>query len=166
MRTYVLAALVLASWIGNGLYCSRIAKRAWALPTADEEALVAAYNRMRKKKYTLQQLREQIPQLETTVPGLRYTALVPLAIAATFALNALVRVLWIQDGTAGVWVSVGLIFGPTAVTVYLLSWEQGLQLARLKEVTEGPSGHRVAEMRAKFERQTDDENAGRGSEGN
>jgi len=153
MRTYLLAALVLISWVGNGVYCSRIARRAWKLPGADEQSLVAGYNRMRRRKYTLQQLRDQIPQLETTVPGLRYTALVPLAIAGTFALNALVRVLWIKDGTAGVWLSVALIFAPIPITVFLLSWEQGLQLARLKEVTEGPSGNRVAAMRAKFEQE-------------
>lgn len=150
MRTYLLAGLVLASWVGNALYCSTIAKRAWKMPVADEEMIVARYNRRGRKQYDIERLRSQIPHLETTVPGLGYTALVPLAIAVTFMLNALVRVLWIQDGTAGVWLSVGLIFLPVALTVYLLSWEQGLQLTRLKELGEGPSGTRVAEMRAKF----------------
>lgn len=154
MLGYTLAALVLASWIGNALYISRVVKRAWRIPAAEEETLVARYGgRFGRggRNLTFEKLKEQIPPLETTAPGLKYTALVPLSISATFAINALVRLVWIKDGTAGVWGSVALVFLPLALTVYLLAWEQTLLLARLKEVAYGPSGRRVKDFREKLQ---------------
>lgn len=151
MGAYLLAGLVIVAWVGSGSYCWTIARRARTLPEADEESLVSCYSRWGRKKHTIESLGRQVPQLEAMVPGLRYTAIVPLSIAAMFGLNALARVLWIKDGTMGVWLSIGLIFLPIALTVYVLAWEQGLQLERLKEVASGPSGMRVADMRARLQ---------------
>lgn len=148
--SYVLAGLVLLSWVGSALYCSRVVRRAWELPVADEETIVARYSRQGRGKMDMAKLKGQIPQLETMVPGLRYTAFVPASLAGMFALNAVTRIVWLKDDTAGVWFAVALIFVPVALTVYVLAWEQGLLLARLKEVAGGPSGMRVADLRARL----------------
>lgn len=150
MNEYLLAGLALASWLGNAAYCGVIVRRAFRLPVADEGALVARYNRWGRKTYDFNQLLTQLPHLEVMVPGLRYTALVPLAISVTFGINALVRFVWIQDGTTGVWTSIALIALPIALTVYLLAWEQQLLLARLAELSQGARGSSVKELREKL----------------
>lgn len=150
MLPLILAVLVLASWVGNALYCSTIIKRAFKLPAADEETVIARYSRRGRRDIDMAKLKAEIPRLASTVPGLRWNAIVPASISAMFALNGVTRLVWFKDGTAGVWFAVALIFLPGALTLYLMAWEQALLLARLTELERGPSGMRVADARARL----------------
>lgn len=155
---YILAGLALVSWVVNALYCYKILKRAWAIPYLEEDEIAARFSR-RRKAMDMAKLRQDLPRLETMAPGLRYTALVPLAIAGTFALNGLSRIFLFKDGTAWIWFSVALMFLPVTMTVFLVAYEQTLLITRLHELVHGPSGMRLSELRRRKE-EAEKENAG------
>lgn len=133
MTRELMAGLVLISWVANGVFCSLIAKRAWRIPAADEEAVIARYGSRLKEAPTLERLKSQIPSIESMVPGLGYVALVPLALSVTFGVNALAGS-WLWDDKGWMWGGVALALLPVSPSVYLLAWEQSLLLARLKEL--------------------------------
>ncbi len=143
MTAYAWPALVLSSWLVNAIICSRAIRHVSRLPEASEADLVARYDRWGRRQLDFAKLASQLPQMEAVVPGLRYIALVPLAIAAAFGLNALAMAFWFKDRTAGIWLSVGLTFLPVTATILVLAWEQRVQLARLQELAQGPTGIRM-----------------------
>ncbi len=147
---YTLAGLVLVSWVANAYYCYGILKRAWRIPYMEEDDVAHRFSK-RGKPMDMDKLRDELPRLETMAPGLRYTALVPLAISATFALNGLSRILWFKDGTAWIWFSVSLIFLPVTVSVFLVAYEQVLLITRLHELEHGASAMKLSDLRKQKE---------------
>jgi len=149
---YILAGLVLISWIGNALYSWKLLKRSWRIPYMEEDDVADRFSK-RGKKMDAAKLRQELPRLELMAPNLKYVALVPLSISFAFALNGLSRLFFFKDGTASIWFSVALIFLPATITLFLFAYEQQLLITRLHELAHGASGMRLSEVRKQKELQ-------------